>query len=258
MNNRALVTGSSSGIGIEIADLLALKGYDLLLVSNDEKGLEAAKNRLQSHPVEIDLFCLDLAREAAGQELVGYTHEQGMEIEVLVNNAGMFFFSEVAETSPEKAQKLVNLHMMTVSQLCILFGKQMKERKRGFILNTSSISAYKDFPGIAFYGASKAFIKSFTRSLRTEMRMYNVHVTCLSPGATATNLYDDKGINVELGKKVRVMMSARRVAAAGVRGLFRNRANVIPGVMTNVMLFFAYLTPHWIIYLIRKKGPWLK
>src|SRR5690554_3275751 len=111
----------------------------------------------------------------------------------------------------------------------------MRQRKRGFILNNSSIAAYKAFPGIGYYGASRSYIKSFTRSLRTELKFYGVHVTCLCPGATATNLYDPNVIDVELGKKIGIMMSAEKVAKLGVKGLFKNKAVVVPGFVTKLM-----------------------
>lgn len=248
----ALITGSSSGIGLEIARDLAERGYSLILVSNDEKGLEKVKVEFEQYTVSLHTLTVDLARPNAGLELYTWCQDKHLDVDVLVNNAGFFFFGQVVDTNPAKAINMIDLHIQTVTQLCIYFGKSMREKGRGYIMNTSSISAYKDFPGIAFYGASKAFIKSFTRSLRHELKPYGIHVTCLSPGATATNLYDDKGINVELGKKLGIMLSARKVGRAGVRALFSNQANVVPGLTTKIMLFFTRLTPHWVIYLIRK------
>jgi uncharacterized protein len=253
----ALVTGSSSGIGLEIARDLAERGYPLLLVSNDEAGLERIQHEFNAASYSVRILTMNLARPEAGSELYTWCKQEQLEIEVLVNNAGFFFFGQVVDTDSTKAIKLIDLHIHTVTQLCILFGKDMREKGRGYILNTSSISAYKDFPGIAFYGASKAFIKSFTRGLRHELKPSGIHVTCLSPGATATNLYDDKGINVELGKKLGIMLSARKVGRAGVKGLFCNKANVIPGFTTKLMLFFTLLTPHWVIYLIRRKTKFI-
>lgn len=254
----ALVTGASSGIGLEIAELLALRGYDLFLVSNDEQGLKHATSRIQKTGITVFSHCMNLAEENAATNLYSFIKELDVDIEILVNNAGFFFFKESVQVDPEQAGRIINLHIRTVSELCILLGKEMKEKRRGYILNTSSIAAYKAFPGIAFYGATKAYIKSFSRSLRSELKVYGVHVTTLSPGATATNLYNDKGVNVELGRKLGVMMSARSVAKAGVRGLFRNRSNVVPGVLTKVMLGVAVLIPHGLIYRVVKRGGWLK
>lgn len=255
----ALITGGSSGIGLEFAHLLGQRGYALLLVSNQAELLEELRHDLtQRYTVRVEVYCLDLSYEWAAQDVFDHCAKNQWHIEVLVNNAGFFFFGQAVDADNNKAIDMMILHMVTVARLCSLFGSQMRERKRGYILNTSSISAYKAFPGISYYGSTKAFIKSFTRSLHTELKMYGVHVTCLSPGATATNLYDPNVIDVELGKKLGIMMNAREVAEAGLNGLFKNKASVVPGLTTKAMLFLALLTPQWVIYQLRKRVKWLK
>jgi hypothetical protein len=255
----ALITGASSGIGLEITQLLAARGYSILMVSNQEALLGDLKKTIAAdHQVRVETLCIDLARAEAAMEVFNFCKAESIEVEVLVNNAGFFFFGEVAETDISRAQQMIQLHVLTSSTLCSLFGREMKQRRRGFILNVSSISAYKDFPGIAYYGATKSYISSFTRSLRHELRYHGVHVTCLSPGATATALYDPNVINVDLGTKLGIMISARYVAEKGVNGLFRDQALVIPGLTTRLMLYFAMLTPHWLIYEIRKRTKFLK
>ena len=255
----ALVTGGSSGIGLEIAKLLAARGYSLVLVSNQEEHLNQLKQELSAqYKVKVETLSINLARSEAASEVFNFCRQNNLEVEVLVNNAGFFFFGHITDADMVKAQAKIHLHIMTSSLLCTLFGNEMRKRRKGFILNNSSISAYKDFPGIGYYGATKSYIKSFTRSLRTELKFYGVHVTCLCPGATATNLYDPNMIDVELGKKLGIMMSAEKVARLGVQGLFNDKAVVIPGFMTKVMLFLALLTPQWVIYEIRKRTKFLK
>src|SRR5690554_5846223 len=193
----ALITGSSSGIGLEIAKLLAARGYSLVPVSNQEKELNQLKAELSAqYAVRVITLNIDLARSEAASEVFDFCKQHNLEVEVLVNNAGFLFFEQITDADIVKAQAKMHLHVMTSSLLCTLFGKEMRQRKRGFILNNSSIAAYKAFPGIGYYGASKSYIKSFTRSLRTELKFYGVHVTCLCPGATATNLYDPNVIDV--------------------------------------------------------------
>lgn len=255
----ALITGGSSGIGLEIAKQLAARGYSLLLVSNQMEKLEELKISLQQqYSVRVEILCMDLSQSQSAQEVFNHAALQHYEVEVLVNNAGFFFFGEVAEADLSRAQQMIQLHVLTLSLFCTLFGKEMKRRRRGYILNLSSISAFKDFPGIGYYGATKSYIKSFSRSLRTEMKYYGVHVTCLCPGATDTDLYDPQVIDVERGKKMGIMMNASEVAQSGVEALFRNQAVVVPGVLTRLMLVLAVLTPHWVIYMIRKRSKWLK
>lgn len=255
----ALVTGGSSGIGLEMAKLFAARGYSLVLVSNEEIKLNQLKEELSSqHKVRVETLCNNLARAEAAMEVFNFCYGKNLAVEVLVSNAGFFFFGQITDADIVKAQAKIHLHVMTTSLLCTLFGNEMRKRRKGFILNNSSISAYKDFPGIGYYGATKSYIKSFTRSLRTELKLYGVHVTCLCPGPTATNLYDPNVIDVELGKKLGIMMSAEKVARLGVRGLFNDEAVVIPGFMTKMMLFLALLTPQWVIFEIRKRTKLLK
>lgn len=255
----ALVTGGSSGIGLEIAKQLAARGYALLLVSNQQAELDQFKHELSGHyNVPVKTLYIDLARTQAAHEVFAFCQENELEIEVLVNNAGFFFFGQIIDADLAKAEAKILLHVLTSSLLCSLFGNEMRKRKKGYILNNSSISAFKDFPGIGYYGATKSYIKSFTRSLKTELKLYNIHVTCLCPGATLTNLYDPTVVDMELAQKLGIMMSAEKVARLGVRGLFKDKAIVVPGFMTRLMLFLALLTPQWVLYQIRKRTRFFK
>ena len=250
----ALITGASSGIGLEIAKQLGIRKYNLLLVSNQPSELDELKISLsEQYNIVVETLSIDLTEDSSAESVYTYCKEHDFEIEVLVNNAGFFFFGQAVDASPIAASKMMHLHINTTSLLCTYFGKEMRKRKKGYILNTSSISAYKDFPGIAYYGSSKSYIKSFTRSLRTELKRYGIHVTCLLPGATATNLYDPNVVNVPRAKRLGIMLSAEFVAKKGIRALFHNRSKVVPGFVTKLMNGMARITPHWLIYLISKK-----
>lgn len=254
MPKYAIVTGCASGIGLEISRLLAAKGYDLYMVDINLPGLEKLKTDFEAaYSINVIIQCIDLSLSEAAETIFHDCLDRQLDVEVLVNNAGFFFFSEVPKADPVKAGKMIQVHIHTASMLSIYFSKQMKEKGKGYILMTSSISAYKDFPGIGFYAASKSYIKSFCRSMHYEMKLYGVHVTALCPGATATNLYDPNVINMELGKKLGIMLSAEKVAKSGIKGLFKNKAIVVPGFVTKVMLILTLLTPAWVIYWARKK-----
>lgn len=255
----ALITGASSGIGLEMARLMAQRGYNLLLISNQQQELKRLQIDLaKQYNSRVEILHLNLADAEAAKQIFDYCGANNLTVEVLINNAGFFFFGQITDADYNNATAMMLLHVVALSQMCTLFGAQMKQRGKGFILNTSSISAYKSFPGIGYYGSTKAYIKSFTQSLHAELKYYGVHVTCLSPGATATNLYDPNVINVELGKKTGIMMSAEKVAKAGIDGLFKNKAVVVPGLLTRLMLFFAMLIPQWIVYQVRIRTKWLK
>ena len=254
----ALVTGGCSGIGKAIAERLAVRGYALVLVSDRAGPLEATAAAIRATPgVPVDVVCLDLARPEAAEELHRRVRAMGLEVDVLVNNAGAFFFGEVADARLDRARALLQLHVVTPSLLCSLFGREMRERRSGHILLVSSISAWRDFPGIAYYGSSKKYLRGFARSLRSEMRVHGVGVTCLAPGPTATGLYGTATATVRRGKQLGLFLDPDRVAEAGVRGLLAGRAEVVPGLSNRILARVAALTPQWVVDLIRRRASWL-
>ena len=248
----ALITGAASGIGLEMSRILAARGYDLYLVDIQADGLARVREEIMArHDVQVVTLCLDLSRLEAAEIVFEDVSRRGVDVDVLVSNAGFFFFSEIAESDRDLAAKMIGLHVHTPSMLAIRFAKAMKQKGRGHILITSSISAYQSFPGIGFYGAGKSYIRSFGLSLRHELRYYGVKVSVLCPGATATNLYDPNVIDVERGKRWGIMMDAATVAAAGIEGMFRNKAVIMPGLLTRVMTYTSAWLPGWVIYRAR-------
>lgn len=249
----ALVTGASSGIGYEYTLLLAEKSYHLVTVSIEKEKLETQAIEMRERfGVKVIPVCMDLAANNAAEELYHYCSEQGIVVEVLINNAGFFFFGEAAEASPELAEKKMVLHMMTPSLLCRHFGKDMKQRRSGHILNMSSISAWMPYPGIAFYAATKGYVKSFSRSLRAEMIDYGVNVSCVCPGATATNLFDRDKLDYKKAMRWGIMMPADRVARIGLQGMFRKKAVIIPGRINRITVFLVRLAWPGLILWIKR------
>lgn len=143
------------------------------------------------------------------------------------------------------------------SLLARWFGHDMRSRRRGHMLFVSSISAWRDFPGIAWYGSSKRYLRSFAASLREELVPWGVKVTCLAPGAVATDLYDRSKVPVDTAVRYRVMTNPSRVAKMGVDGMLRGKAVVIPGLSAKLMVFVMATMPHAFIRLIRRRGPFL-
>jgi short-subunit dehydrogenase len=255
----ALVTGASSGIGWHISEALARLGYSIIAVSNQPTLLDELKKQLeQRYPVEIEPINIDLAQEKAAEQIFDHCERQMMEVEVLVNNAGMLVFGETMQADYSCMNTILNLHMITPALLCRLFGEKMVMRRKGFILNVSSISAVMPYPGISLYGPTKAFIRYFTRALRTEMKLYGIKITCLIPGATATGLYDQHNLNIPLLMKLGVVKKPEVVAKAGVHSLFNNHAECIPGLMNKMIVLLLPFVPHVVIGLIHKRTDLVK
>lgn len=249
----ALITGACSGVGLEIAHELARCGHPLVMVSNRNLELESAAHQVANeHRVATHTVTMDLARPDAARSLYEEMRREGIEVEILVSNAGTFFFGEAADADPAHINALLQLHVVTPSLLARYFSRDMRLRRRGHILFVSSISAWRDFPGIAYYGASKRFLRSFAASLREELRVWDVNVTCLAPGAVATNLYDHTKIPVEKAVKYGVMVDPACVAKAAVRGMFQRRALVVPGLSAKVIVVLMTVVPK---SLIRRLQP---
>ena len=255
----ALVTGGCSGIGRAIAERLAARGHSLVLVSERADALDAVASEIRGkHRVAVHPVTVDLARPEAAAELHATVTGQGLVVDILVNNAGCFFFGETVDADPARAAAMLQLHVVTPSLLCTLFGRDMRAAGRGHILIVSSISAWRDFPGISYYGSSKKYLRGFARALRCELAVHGVNVTCLAPGATATALYNATAVPVERARRLGVMMDADAVADAGLAAMFAGKAEHIPGVLTRAMTLGAVLMPQWAIDLLRRHGPWLR
>lgn len=253
MQKAALITGGSSGIGFAIANELAKRGYSLVLVSNQQDSLERCKRVIEAkHAVSCNIFNADLTKENAAQEVFDYTRSQNLEIEILVNNAGILVFSETVEASTEEIHAILQLHVNVPTMLCRLYGNEMKKRNCGHILNVASISAVMPYPGISIYGPSKTYMRYFSRALRSEMKIYRVNVTCLIPGATSTSLYDPDKVNLQRALRLGAMKLPEYVARKAVKAMFRKKAECIPGCLNKIIVCLMPLIPMRLIFLIHK------
>ncbi len=231
-----LITGGSSGMGLEFARGLAARGYDLLLVSNREDQLASASAELSAEfPVKVRTIFQDLAQPKAADELYSRCASEGILPDVLVNDAGMFFFKELEVADLDKVQAMLDLHVNTVTRMCLLFGSAMKERGSGYILNVSSMAARLPVPGITVYSASKAYLRSFGRSLSYELKPYGVGMTTVCPAAIATPLYRLDPKLMKLGVRVGLIRTPRWLVRRSLRAMYRGRRVLSPAFM-NVWL----------------------
>jgi len=227
----ALITGGSSGMGLEYARQLAEIGCNLLLVSNQEEELQKAASDLKTNEIQVIPHYQDLATETAAEELFAFCQTENLQIDILINNAGMFFFEELTTENEAKALTMMRLHVFTPTRLCILFGEEMKQRGYGYLINMSSMAAQLPCPGITIYSATKAYLKSFSKSLYFEMRPYNVGVTTVCPAAIATPLYKLKPNLLKLGVNIGLIGTPQWLVRKALKGMMRKKRVVKPGFM---------------------------
>ena len=250
----ALVTGASEGIGRCYAERLAALGYNLVIVSLHEEAVEraAAEIRARYDGIEVRAVTMDLARERAAYELYDLVKSEGREIDVLINNAGVFSFLDIMKTPTERISRLLLLHDLTLTLNCRLFGEDMVRRGGGHILNMSSFSIYMPFPGLALYSASKAYVKSFSVAFSKEVQEHNIRCTTVCPAGIATDLYGLPHDWQKLGLKIGALMSADRCAKKGLRAMWRGRRKCVPDWWNKIFIPFCLLIPYPLMKVFRR------
>lgn len=250
----ALVTGASSGMGLLYAKYLAEAGCNLLIVSNQEKELNEVANDIRDEfGVNVIVRYQDLSREDAAQQLFDYCKKENVIIDILINNAGMFFFHELDDEYHKKMELMLNLHVMTPSKMSRIFGDEMKKRGFGHIVLVSSMAARLPFPGITTYSATKAYLKSFGKSLYYEMRDYGVGVTTVCPGAIATPLYKLNPKLLKLGVKIGLIGTPQWLVKKALKGMFRKKMIVAPGFMNVYLPPLLAILPKRLVNFIWRK-----
>jgi hypothetical protein len=184
----ALITGASKGIGRAIAEELAMKGFNLLLVARSETMLrEAAKEISEKYEVTTDYYAVDLSVANAPETIFNWCVEKKYALQVLVNNAGYGLSGPFEKYPLNENNDLMQVNMTALVKLCQLFLPELRARQKAYIMNIASSAAYQAVPNMSLYAASKAFVISFSRGLRQELRDTGVSVTCVSPGSTDTD-----------------------------------------------------------------------
>ena len=251
----AIVTGASSGIGFQYARVLAEKGYNLLIVSNEEAiGDRAEEIRSEFHGIEVIPLVMDLGRQEAAAELHDFCLGKNLDVEVLVNNAGVYHDRDFLDDSEGFNSLILNLHVYTPAMLCWHFGQDMVSRGKGYILNMSSVTSLFGIQRMATYSSTKAFLQMFSRSMNIELRGKGVNVTCVRPGTVATTLYNLKPSAMKAGLVLGYIITPEKLARKGLRAMFRGRAKVTPGLYTKLLDAAVSLVPTAALRLIRRWG----
>lgn len=239
----ALVTGASSGLGVEFAKLLAERNANLVLVARRTAPMEELAEALrEAQSVQVQVIETDLSRPGAAAELKAHLDASGTEIEVLVNNAGFGAYGDFLDQSVEKITEMVRLNITALTELTHLFGQEMAGRGRGHILLVASVLGYQAVPGYAAYAASKGYVLLLGEALHEELAPHGVSVTTVSPGKTATAFGAVAGQQSSFLLEA-MTMEPKVVARTGVLAAMRRKASVVPGFMNKMNVFSDRLMP---------------
>lgn len=242
----ALVTGASGGLGEAFAARLAAEGWSLVLAARNTERLEAAAERINKiSKVKVEVIGADLSERGAGKRLHDECAAKGIEIELLVNNAGSGLFGESVELPADRVEAMLCLNVIALTELSSLFGKDMKTRGRGKILNVASLAGRGSMPYFASYGATKSYVLNYSLALRAELAPYGVGVSCILPGYIRTAFDGNAGIKSAKYRAFsdRNAMDADAVAARGLRVLARGRGYAIAGGINKLSAFGMALLP---------------
>jgi hypothetical protein len=251
---RALITGASSGIGLELARVFAREGYDLVLTARTVAALQVIGAELtDAYGVAVQPIAADLAVAGAAEALAAEVTAAGLEIDVLVNNAGVGLYGLFTETAVGDEQRMIHLNitaLVTLTKACL---RGMVQRGRGRILNVASTAAFLPGPHMSVYYATKAFVLSFSEAIGDELRHSGVTVTALCPGPTASAF--QQTARMERSRITRgVIMEAAPVAEAGYRGAIEGRRVVIPGARNRAVPLLVRLLPRRLVTVISRRA----
>ena len=257
------MTGASSGIGTELARELARRGHGVTLVARREDRLRTIAEELaKEHEVRTEVVTADLTDEASRTNIAREVTQRGLTADILVNNAGLSTTVPVHHSAPGSEMAMVRTDVEAVVHLCSLFLPGMVERGRGAVLNVASTAAFQPLPGQAGYGASKAFVLSYSQATRAELKDSDVTMTVLCPGPVETEFADVAGFTDEQTSNALpkfMWLSAHDVAKTAIDGLDKGRAVVIPGAANRVGAVVAHLTPRRLLLpLLARQHPALK
>ncbi|NUN70146.1 MAG: SDR family oxidoreductase [Bacteroidetes bacterium] len=229
MNKTALITGAAGGIGLELARLLAKDNYNLVLVDKSETLLKVIPGLQQLAPtIQVKPVLTDLTRTNVAQELFDELKKEGIQIEILINNAGFGNYGAFAETDWEVESRMLQLHVLTLTHMTKLFLREMLKRGSGKIMNVASVAAFQPSPFMAIYFASKAFVLHFSEAIANEVKGTGVTVTVLCPGTTKTGFQETVNAGMpEFREKSWVYTSAEAVAEYGYKAMMSGKTVAI-------------------------------
>jgi len=254
MKTTALITGASTGIGLELAKIHASRGGNLVLVARNTSKLEALKTALEKQfSIQVTVISKDLSLENAAAEIYHETSSKQIVIDVLINNAGFGDHGMFAETDWEKESQMIGLNMTTLTHLCKLYLHDMVKRQSGRIMNVASTAAFQSGPTMAVYCATKAYVLSFSEAIGNEVRDKGISVTALCPGATATDFKIAAGMENSKLFSNKKLPTAKAVAEYGYTSMMKGKPVAIHGTVNYILANSVRLIPRALAVAIARK-----
>ena len=242
----ALVTGASSGIGMEITRILASRNFDLVICARRKKELDELSKELNG---KFNINCEVIVADLTTNEGIDKIIKNNKKIDILVNNAGFGMLGNHLEMSLDKQLEMINLNIHALTRLSHEFGNLMIERGKGHIMNVSSIAAYISGPSFAVYCATKAYVLSYSRALHKELKNKGVSVTALCPGYVITGFQEVAGMKLSKMEKISAV-PANKVAEIAVKSMRKGKREVMPGIINKPLPLVTKITPMWLQLII--------
>lgn len=250
----AVVTGADGGIGIEFCRALARRGCSLVMVSVTVDPLHHAAIRIADEfGVNAIPLTLNLTDPAAVSMLAEFLSTKGVEVDYVINNAGIFSFRELVDTPDAKINCFIDLHVRATTMLSLHFARRFKQRGSGRILNMSSMSCWMPMPGLAMYASTKAYIRVFTRSLHYELKDYGASATVAAPGGIATSLFGLPDNLMRLAVGLGAVENPDRFADKAVKAMLKGKKQYINGFINRLAIFFIGITPTWMRMQVKRR-----
>lgn len=241
----ALITGASKGIGKAIAEELAMKGFDILLVARSEDLLKENTEQIKKKfKVKCNYLVADLANPDSVLKVFNWCNQNNYPVSILVNNAGFGICGPFEKSLDQESLNMMRVNMMTPILLCQAFIPLLHQQPEAYILNVGSTTAYQAVPLMSLYAATKVFILRFSRGLHEELRKTNISVTCVCPGTTDTDFSYRARVKakaIKTGEKV--SMSPKAVAHIAVKGMMQKKKEIVPGFINKLSVFLVWLLP---------------
>lgn len=231
-----LITGASSGFGLEFAKIFAREQYDVILISRPRGVLKKiAKDLSTSYGVSAHVYEADLSIPGAADKLHGWVKKEGLTVDCLINNVGIGIYGKFVENSLDRERELIQLNITLLTELCHIFIPEMIKRGGGHVLNIASIAAFQPGPYYATYFASKAYVLLFSEALAVEYEKDNVVISALCPGPASTRFFEKARMSQDSMILKSSLEDPKVVAEAGYEGLMKGKQIIIPGLKNKVI-----------------------